>query len=99
MKLTIDTKEDSHDDIRKAIRMLATIVGEEHVYSNSPPKAAVANIFESSSGNMPHSSSEASGSVFGNIFGDMGISSSASAQEPESMEEEKKEKPQIIIEY
>ena len=97
MKITIDTKEDSHDEIRKAIRMLSTIVGDEHVYTNSPPKAPVANIFESSSNTVTPapSSPEASGSVFGNIFGDASQSSGAS----EEKKEEKEEKPHVIIEY
>lgn len=96
MKLTIDTKEDSKEEIRKAIRMLATIVGDENVYTNSPLKEHNPNVFESSSSEVAPSSPEpGQGSVFGNIFGDMGQSSSSG--EPEK--EEKKEKPQIIVEY
>ena len=34
MKITIDTKEDSHEEIRKIIRMLSSLVGEE-VMTNS----------------------------------------------------------------
>ena|SRR3989338_5193173 len=34
MRLTIDTQQDSHDNIRRAIRILSEIVGEE-VFSNS----------------------------------------------------------------
>ena len=33
MKITIDTKEDSHEEIKKVIRMLSSLVGEE-VMSN-----------------------------------------------------------------
>jgi len=33
MKITIDTKEDSHDELRKVIRMLSSLVGKE-VMSN-----------------------------------------------------------------
>ena len=29
MKITIDTKEDSHSEIKKIIRMLSSLVGEE----------------------------------------------------------------------
>ena len=29
MKITIDTKEDSHDEIRKIIKVLSSLVGEE----------------------------------------------------------------------
>jgi len=34
MKISIDTKEDSHEEIRKIIRMLSSLVGQE-VISNS----------------------------------------------------------------
>jgi len=42
MKITIDTKEDSHDEIKRIITMLKHLVGENAV-SNAPK-----NIFESS---------------------------------------------------
>jgi hypothetical protein len=101
MKLTIDTKEDTHDEIRKAIRMLSTIVGDEHVYTNSPPKAPVANIFESSSNTVePSTSSEpAQGNIFGNMFGDMNSSSSPSTGTSEEKKDEDDEAPQVIVEY
>ena len=99
MKLTIDTKEDSPEEIKKAIKMLATIVGDEHVYTNSAPKAAVANIFDTS-GSMTTEIAPAepvSGSVFGNIFGEP--SPSAETTEPSEDKKDEDEKPQIIIEY
>ena len=34
MKIQIDTKEDSHEEIRKVIRMLSSLVGEQEVISN-----------------------------------------------------------------
>ena len=34
MKITIDTKEDSHNEIRKIIKMLSSLVGEKEVMSN-----------------------------------------------------------------
>ncbi|MCH8325962.1 MAG: hypothetical protein IIB83_05305 [Bacteroidetes bacterium] len=34
LKITIDTKEDSHDDIRRIIKMLSSLVGQEEVMSN-----------------------------------------------------------------
>ena len=34
MKITIDTKEDSHTEIRKIIRMLSSLVEEKEVMSN-----------------------------------------------------------------
>ena len=36
MKITIDTKEDSHEEIRKVIRMLSSLIGEKEVFSNTP---------------------------------------------------------------
>lgn len=34
MKVTIDTKEDSHHEIRKAIRLLMSLVGDNPVLTN-----------------------------------------------------------------
>lgn len=51
MKLTIDTKEDSHDDLRKVIKMLQHIVGDAEVFTNQPSDSSpeqsspIANIF------------------------------------------------------
>ena len=62
MKLTIDTKEDSHEDIRKVIKMLQNIVGDsQEVFTNQPSI-------------LPSQSSEAN--PFANIFGDTSSSSS-----------------------
>lgn len=51
MKITIDTKEDSHNDIRKVIRLLKHLIGESH--SNFEPstheKPKPKNIFEDDS--------------------------------------------------
>ena len=66
MKLSIDTKEDSHDEIRKVINMLQNIVGDsQQVFSNQP---------------MPSDSSSSS-SPFGNIFGDAFAQPSVSVQD------------------
>ena len=56
MKITIDTKEDSPEEIRKAIQLLSNLIGEKH-------EDKAGNIFE---GDAP----KAEGSVFGNIFDD-----------------------------
>ena len=45
MKLTIDTKEDSHDDIRKVIKMLQHLVGSDS-YSNYDSESSSRNIFD-----------------------------------------------------
>jgi len=61
MKISIDTKEDSHEEIRKIIKMLQSLVGENS-YSNQP------NIFAD---NPPSQTNANSGlSVFGAMFGD-----------------------------
>jgi len=36
MKITIDTKEDSHLEIRKAIKLLASLVGDKEFFTNDP---------------------------------------------------------------
>jgi hypothetical protein len=36
MQITVDTKHDSHDDIRKVIAMLRHLVGEKNVLTNAP---------------------------------------------------------------
>jgi hypothetical protein len=38
MKIEIDTKLDSHDEIRKAIKLLMGIVGHKEVYTNEMPE-------------------------------------------------------------
>ena len=56
MKISVDTKEDSHDDLRKVIKMLQHLVGDnQEIFINQP---------------TPESGTENSGSPFANIFGD-----------------------------
>jgi len=56
MKITIDTKHDSHVEIRKAIRLLSSLVGDSASYTNEPaPEPSVPNLFDDPSpavGNM-----------------------------------------------
>ena len=64
MKITIDTKEDSHDEIRKVIRMLQHLVGESSISNQG-------NIFGDSSSSSSSSNDSSSGlSAFGAMFGD-----------------------------
>lgn len=93
MKITIDTSQDSHTDIRKAIKMLQSIVGEGNVYSNSPSR----NIFDDPSPGLGASSEpepvqeQTTGNAFASIF-----DSPAPASESEEKKEEKdKETPQL----
>ena len=83
MKITIDTKEDSHSEIEKAIRLLQALISGKERYSN---------IFEDSS----PSSSESSGGLF-NMFGD--DSSIPKPEPPAVEEKEKKEDIPQIMEY
>ena len=51
MKISIDTKEDSHEEIRKVIKMLQNLVGDsQEVFTNQPESqentaSPIANIF------------------------------------------------------
>ena len=67
MKITVDTKDDSHDDIRKVIKMLQNIVGDsQEIFTNQPQAqetiSPIANIFGGASSN-PASSSEPTSEV------------------------------------
>jgi hypothetical protein len=65
MKISIDTKEDSHEDIRKVIKMLQHLVNEE-AYSNYQSSNS-GNMF---SDNKPEAAPSSEGiSVFGAMFG------------------------------
>ena len=66
MKITIDTSQDSHTDIRKAIRLLQSIVEGHDVYTNSPSR----NIFDDPSpglGSEP-APEQTTGNAFASIF-------------------------------
>jgi hypothetical protein len=57
MRITIDTKTDSRDEIRKVIKMLVGMVGGHDIYSNEVPAEKPApqpNLFESSSPAVPN---------------------------------------------
>ena len=56
MKVSIDTKEDSHDEIKKVIKMLQNLVGDsQEIFTNQP---------------VSESNPQEVGSTFTNIFGD-----------------------------
>ena len=70
MKLTIDTKEDSPEDLRKVIRMLQNIVGDsQEVFTNQP-------------GMLPPQAAESS--PMANIFGDTSAPSSILQNSPDA---------------
>jgi|SRR3989338_4972662 len=56
MKVSIDTKEDSHEEIKKVIKMLQNLVGDsQEIFTNQQPSEPAP---------------EAGASPFANIFGD-----------------------------
>lgn len=95
MKISIDTAADSKEDIRKAIRLLQSLV--EHDASSGSR-----NLFDSPSadlfGSAPAQAAQAAEPsasplvAFGNLFGD-----DAPAQQPVSSELPKEKKPQVEL--
>ncbi len=64
MKISIDTKEDSHEDIRKVVRMLQHLVGDsQEVFTNEP--------------SILVPSQETQSRPLANIFGDSAVPSEA----------------------
>ena len=107
MKITIDTKEDSHEDIRKVISMLSHLVEGHEV-----PKSTSTNIFEDGTpvlgASEPEESSEPSPeppkpNAFASMFGDSAPSTStptSSSEDDEAETEEESDDPQIeIVDY
>ncbi|MCK4589830.1 MAG: hypothetical protein KAT77_05270 [Nanoarchaeota archaeon] len=51
MKITIDTKEDSHEEIKKVISLLTHLIGEtpmtnsKNIFDNSKPTEESGNLF------------------------------------------------------
>jgi hypothetical protein len=97
MKLTIDTKEDSHDDIRKVIKMLQHLVGENS-YSNSNNISSSRNIFDDPSPSLSTYSENNEKPVesvnptnaFSAMFGDEAPASSMSDNEISTYDSEEK---------
>ncbi len=95
MKITIDTKEDSHAEIQKVISMLSALVGgEEKTYSNK-------DIFSDSS---PEVAPSDSGGVFGNLFSndkaeETAVEEKTEDEKPEEKEEEPESENVEIIPY
>ena len=100
MKITIDTKEDSHREIKNIIKMLSSLVGEK-IHTNQP------NIFEDSSpevkpstgGNIfedpsPEVKPNTGGNIFGNMFDNPQSTPSEETQTPEEPKIEEKEEPE-----
>ncbi len=99
MKITIDTKEDSHEEIRKIIRMLSSLVGEKS-FSNQP------NIFEDDNEPTEEATEEPTKTqptnAFANMFGPDPITPSEETEESTENEEIKVEEEEDlpdVIEY
>ena len=105
MKITIDTKEDSHEEIKKLIRMLSHMVGENAARNFEAPAAR--DVFADNSkslsisedmgeeGNILESApAQSSRGVFGNMFDNPVQSTEKKAGEED--EEEEPQKPPII---
>lgn len=79
MKIQIDTKEDSHEEIRKVIKMLSSLVGDQEIMSNQ------SNIFSDNTQNDNQNSD-----IF-SMFSS-GSSSNASDSNLDALDSEKKDK-------
>ncbi len=81
MRITIDTKTDSKDEIRKAIKLLMGLTSGHEVYTNEPEKpAAQPNIFDSPT------------PAVGNL---MSMFDSAEPPKQETTEEKEEDVPQV----
>ncbi len=71
MKIQIDTKEDSHEEIKKVIKMLSSLVGGHEVISNQgnifadSQNTASANIFDTPQNNDANNQTNNMFSMFG----------------------------------
>lgn len=83
MKITIDTKEDSHEEIRKIIKMLSSLVGEE-TFTNQ------GNIFEDQNSDLGNQN------IFG-VFDDKNQNTTSENQTSEDPKEQEKETDDVDI--
>ena len=83
MKIKIDTKEDSTEDIRKVVAMLSHLIDQQKTTSR--------NVFEDPNPEVPTTSETSQQNIFGNIFGD-----SPSTSTEENSEEPKEETPKDV---
>lgn len=102
MKITIDTKEDSHSEIKKVISMLSALVGgEETTYSNKDIFSDSSPEVTPTSDSSKTPSPESSGGVFGNLFsndktGETAVEEKKEDEKPEEKKEESDENVEII---
>ncbi|MBN2142306.1 hypothetical protein JW711_03160 [Candidatus Woesearchaeota archaeon] len=88
MELKIDTKKDSDDDIRKAIRMLQQIVGDSPSYGSDTGSASLG----ASSGafDVSGSATDAMAGLFGDDSSGLGGTSDSSESSSDSEDDEPK---------
>jgi len=89
VKITVDTKEDSHEEIKKVIKMLSAFVGEN-------PLTNQANIFEDSSPAIPETNEPTN--AFANMFGgeSQPPTSELQSQEETETDDDSDDTPEVI---
>ena len=91
MKITIDTKEDSPEEIKKVVAMLSHLIENQ----SSQPR----NIFEDTSPSLPSTEpqQEAQPANLFNMFGDTSSSSTETSESTESEPDEREETENINV--
>ncbi|MCK5282232.1 MAG: hypothetical protein KAK00_02390 [Nanoarchaeota archaeon] len=87
MKITIDTKEDSHHDIKRVIRMLQNLVGEANLLTNT----------DTLSGDSPYEPPKESQSAFFNMFGENSPPAEPQTEPSDITEQEPAENEEIQV--
>ena len=82
MKITIDTKEDSHEEIQKAIRLLSALIGDKEIISNQ------GDLFGNDAPDESKGSDDSSSGGSGGIFG---MFNSGSENKSETQEDKKEQ--------
>lgn len=110
MKITIDTKEDSHAEIQKVIKMLSSLVNGEEVMNNqgdlfgSTDESQSSDIFSDDNSSTVNSdssensgSSDSSGGGMFNMFNSGSGGGTSSESTTEETQENKEEKEDVDI--
>ncbi|MBW2978304.1 hypothetical protein KY331_05655 [Candidatus Woesearchaeota archaeon] len=93
MKITVDTKEDSHEDIRRVVALLSSLVSkgiekQKNIFEDSSPGLDVFDQ-KSPSQEEPSQATESDvGNAFTNLFGDDSSSKSEEKKEEENQDVE-----------
>lgn len=92
MKITIDTKEDSHEEIKRMIKMLSSLVGEKEVISNEDMFSDSTQQTASNDGDMFSDDKPKQDTGMFNMF------SSSGSETKEEDNEEQEENEEIKVE-